>query len=143
MIELPMKFVDGACGRIVPIHKLRVVQSPNGLFTAVANMADSVGTGLLLGKLLFQVIKPLKSLERLIDVGPLANHEGARRCCGGGGLNGACANTYFKHWQWSYTWPWDLNQPGVQILPETLESPLSTRLHPIGNTPPSVGENQT
>ena len=85
MIELPMKFVDGACGRIVPIHKLRVVQSPNGLFTTVANMADSVCTGLLLGKLLFQVIKPLKSLERLIDVGPLANYEGVRRWYGGGG----------------------------------------------------------
>ena len=101
MVEAAVKFVDCAGGRIVPVHKIRVHPNPEGLFTPVADMTDPVGTGPLL-----LVIQPLQSLERLIDVRPLANHEGVRRRRYGV-AGDVCANTGYKHWQRSCTWPWD------------------------------------
>lgn len=48
MIETAMKPVDGASQGIVPIHKVGIDDGPDGLFTTVADVSDSVGTGPLL-----------------------------------------------------------------------------------------------
>lgn len=48
MIETVMKPVDGASQGIVPIHEVGIDDGPDGLFTTVADVSDSVGTGPLL-----------------------------------------------------------------------------------------------
>ena len=48
MIETAMKPVDGASQGIVPIHEVGIDDGPDGLFTTVADVSDSVGTGPLL-----------------------------------------------------------------------------------------------
>ena len=68
MIETAMKLVDGASQGIVPIYEVGIDDGPDGLFTTVADVSDSVNTGPLLGKLVFLVIEPLQGFERLIDL---------------------------------------------------------------------------
>ena len=48
MIETAMKLVDGASQGIVPIYEVGIDDGPDGLFTTVADVSDSVGTGPLL-----------------------------------------------------------------------------------------------
>ena len=48
MIETAMKPVDGASQGILPIHEVGIGDDPDGLFTTVADVSDSVGKGPLL-----------------------------------------------------------------------------------------------
>ena len=49
MVEAAVKLADGAGGRIVPIHKIRVHPNPDKVFTPISDMSDPVGTGSLFG----------------------------------------------------------------------------------------------
>ena len=68
MIETTMELVDGTGQGMEPIHEIGMDDGPDGLFTPVADVSDSVRTGPLLGNLVFLVIEPLQGLERLIDI---------------------------------------------------------------------------
>ena len=68
MIETTMKLVDGTGQGIVTIHKMGIDDRPDGLFTPVTYVPDSVRTGPLLGNLVLLIIEPLQGLERLIDI---------------------------------------------------------------------------
>ena len=107
MVNTPVELVNSACEGIVPINEIRRDSSSHGLFTAIADMLDPVRTGPLLGDLLFLVIEPLQGLEGMVDIGPPSIHGpvGRRwyRVVGE-----VFANTNYKHWQWSCTWPSDL-----------------------------------
>ena len=45
MIETTMKLVDGTGQGIVPIHEIGMDDGPDGLFTSVTDVSDSVCTG--------------------------------------------------------------------------------------------------
>ena len=70
MVETPMKLVDGAGQGIVPIDEIAVGDGSDGLLAPVTDVSNAVGTGPLLGNLVFLIVQPLQGLEGLIDLGP-------------------------------------------------------------------------
>ena len=59
MVKTPMKFVDSAGQRIVPIDEIAVGEGPDRLFTPVPDMSNAISTGPLFGNLMFSVVQPL------------------------------------------------------------------------------------
>ena len=59
MVETPMNLVDGLGQRIVAINEITVDDGPDGLFAPVTDVSNAVGTGPLLGNLMFLVVQPL------------------------------------------------------------------------------------
>ena len=70
MVNTPVEVVNCACEGIVPIDEIRRDNSPDGLFTTIADVWDPLRTAPLLGNLLFQVVEPLQGLDGLVDIGP-------------------------------------------------------------------------
>ena len=50
MVEAPMELIDGTAQGIVPIDEIDIRDSPDGYFSPIADVSDSVGTGPLFGK---------------------------------------------------------------------------------------------
>ena len=70
MVKTPVELVNSVCEGIIPIDEIRRDNSPDGLFTAIADVLDPVRTGPPLGNLLFLVVEPLQGLKGLVDIGP-------------------------------------------------------------------------
>ena len=59
MVETPMKLVDGSGQGIVAIDEITVDDGPDRLFVPVTDVSNAVGTGPLLGNLVFLVVQLL------------------------------------------------------------------------------------
>ena len=70
MVETPMKLVDSTGQGIVSIDEIAVDDSSDRLFAPVMDVSNTIGTGSLLGNLMFLIVQPLQGLEGLVDLGP-------------------------------------------------------------------------
>ena len=76
MVETPVKLVDGSDQRIIAIDEITVDDGLDRLFSPVTDVSNAVGTGPLLGNLMFLVVQPLQGLEGLVDLGPSPTPQG-------------------------------------------------------------------
>ena len=49
MVQAPMELINGASQGIVPVHEIRICDGPDGYFSPIADVSDSVGTAPLFG----------------------------------------------------------------------------------------------
>ena len=70
MVETPMKLVDSTGQGIVSIDEIAVDDSSDRLFAPVTDVSNTIGTGSLLGNLMFLIVQPMQGLEGLVDLGP-------------------------------------------------------------------------
>ena len=133
MVETPMKLVDGWGQRIIAIDEITVDDGPDGLFAPVTDVSNAVGTGPLLGNLMFLVVQPLQGLEGLVDLGPSPTTE---RFDG----NGVGGQMVLAPIQIAGTGDGDTLGHGIEaslpvrILAERPHNRLSTEPHPTCNS---------